>query len=156
MKEEHKQIIENLIQYVKTKDGKIFINDYVNFFGDKSPKIRAVITNLLLNDLLLLRKSGSYFHLTKEGWNFKSFNAILEDEQQQRRQNELQYDNLHFQNKSKYWPHIIALIALAISFIALIIDNNGNDESIEKTKKLELRIRALEAKIDSLKMYKSS
>lgn len=76
MKEEHKEIIENIIlEFKKDSNGKMYIDNFVRIFEDNN--LRVMISKLLIDDFEVVEKvNNQYLRLTKKGWEFTSFKEI--------------------------------------------------------------------------------
>lgn len=76
MKEEHKKVIENILfEFKKDSNGRMYTDNFARIIEDHN--LRLLISRLIINDLGLVEKVNNQFlMLTKNGWDFTSFNDI--------------------------------------------------------------------------------
>ena len=144
MTNEQKKKAEDIINFIKKNNNKVFKNTLLNNF-DFDPIERVFIFRTLKDELNLLRIDGELYSLTKNGFSFISFAEIekqelinVEKEQIEFEKSKIDLKLNKWLLKTKWLPHIIAVISFL--FTVYIYFDSKND-----SKKLEERITNLES-----------
>ena len=146
MNNEQKKKAEDIINFIKENNNKVFKNTLLNSF-DFDPIDRVFILRTLKEELNLIRIDGELYSLTKNGFSFVSFAEIEKQEQLKSEKDKIEFEKTKVDLKLNKWllktkwlPHIITIISLL--FAVYVYFDSKND-----SKKLEERIEKLESKI---------
>ena len=150
MKEEHKRLIESIIQKLKEADGYLHSQQFVLLFN-LDHKLRASITRIMIKDLNLLENVGTHgYRITKDGWNFTSFQELENSEYKLAEKEIIERENLIISTnlnkwflKTKWLPLLLSLVAIVASTYLSIQDKN-------KQEKLEIQINKNKKTIEIL------
>ena len=151
MKQEHKNIIEEIVrEFQEQENGMFYINDYVKLFTDTNQ--RVTITRLLINDLELIDRVGSHsYRLNKNGWEFKSFGELDMLDEKRREKEQAELTNVITSTNLNRWFLKTKWLPLLLSFAAIVVSIYLNYQSTEKQKDMELQVRDMEKSIDTLR-----
>ena len=146
MNNEQKKKAEDIINFIKENNNKVFKNTLLNSF-DFDPIDRVFILRTLKEELNLIRIDGELYSLTKNGFSFVSFAEIEKQEQLKSEKDKIEFEKTKVDLKLNKWllktkwlPHFIAFISFI--FAVYVYFDSKND-----SKKLEERIEKLESKI---------
>ena len=146
MNNEQKKKAEDIINFIKGNNNKVFKNTLLNSF-DFDPIDRVFILRTLKEELNLIRIDGELYSLTKNGFSFVSFAEIEKQEQLKSEKDKIEFEKTKVDLKLNKWllktkwlPHFIAFISFL--FAVYVYFDSKND-----SKKLEERIEKLESKI---------
>ena len=146
MNNEQKKKAEDIINFIKGNNNKVFKNTLLNSF-DFDPIDRVFILRTLKEELNLIRIDGELYSLTKNGFSFVSFAEIEKQEQLKSEKDKIEFEKTKVDLKLNKWllktkwlPHFIAFISFI--FAVYVYFDSKND-----SKKLEERIEKLESKI---------
>ena len=150
MNNEQKKKAEDIINFIKGNNNKVFKNTLLNSF-DFDPIDRVFILRTLKEELNLIRIDGELYSLTKNGFSFVSFAEIEKQEQLKSEKDKIEFEKTKVDLKLNKWllktkwlPHFIAFISFI--FAVYVYFDSKND-----SKKLEERIENLESTITTLK-----
>ena len=146
MNNEQKKKAEDIINFIKENNNKVFKNTLLNSF-DFDPIDRVFILRTLKEELNLIRIDGELYSLTKNGFSFVSFAEIEKQEQLKSEKDKIEFEKTKVDLKLNKWllktkwlPHFIAVISFAFT---VYIYFDSKDDS----KKLEERIEKIESTI---------
>ena len=146
MNNEQKKKAEDIINFIKGNNNKVFKNTLLNSF-DFDPIDRVFILRTLKEELNLIRIDGELYSLTKNGFSFVSFAEIEKQEQLKSEKDKIEFEKTKVDLKLNKWllktkwlPHFIAFISFIFAVYVYFDSKNGS-------KKLEERIEKLESKI---------
>ena len=146
MNNEQKKKAEDIINFIKENNNKVFKNTLLNSFDFDSID-RVFILRTLKEELNLIRIDGELYSLTKNGFSFVSFAEIEKQEQLKSEKDKIEFEKTKVDLKLNKWllktkwlPHFIAFISFI--FAVYVYFDSKND-----SKKLEERIEKLESKI---------
>ena len=150
MNNEQKKKAEDIINFIKENNNKVFKNTLLNSF-DFDPIDRVFILRTLKEELNLIRIDGELYSLTKNGFSFVSFAEIEKQEQLKSEKDKIEFEKTKVDLKLNKWllktkwlPHFIAFISFIFAVYVYFDAKNGS-------KKLEERIENLESTITTLK-----
>ena len=150
MNNEQKKKAEDIINFIKENNNKVFKNTLLNSF-DFDPIDRVFILRTLKEELNLIRIDGELYSLTKNGFSFVSFAEIEKQEQLKSEKDKIEFEKTKVDLKLNKWllktkwlPHFIAFISFI--FAVYVYFDSKND-----SKKLEERIEEIESTILNLK-----
>ena len=150
MNNEQKKKAEDIINFIKENNNKVFKNTLLNSF-DFDTIDRVFILRTLKEELNLIRIDGELYSLTKNGFSFVSFAEIEKQEQLKSEKDKIEFEKTKVDLKLNKWllktkwlPHFIAFISFI--FAVYVYFDSKND-----SKKLEERIENLESTITTLK-----
>ena len=150
MNNEQKKKAEDIINFIKENNNKVFKNTLLNSF-DFDPIDRVFILRTLKEELNLIRIDGELYSLTKNGFSFVSFAEIEKQEQLKSEKDKIEFEKTKVDLKLNKWllktkwlPHFIAFISFIFAVYVYFDPKNGS-------KKLEERIENLESTITTLK-----
>ena len=150
MNNEQKKKAEDIINFIKENNNKVFKNTLLNRF-DFDPIDRVFILRTLKEELNLIRIDGELYSLTKNGFSFVSFAEIEKQEQLKSEKDKIEFEKTKVDLKLNKWllktkwlPHFIAFISFIFAVYVCFDSKNGS-------KKLEERIENLESTITTLK-----
>ena len=146
MNNEQKKKAEDIINFIKENNNKVFKNTLLNSF-DFDPIDRVFILRTLKEELNLIRIDGELYSLTKNGFSFVSFAEIEKQEQLKSEKDKIEFEKTKVDLKLNKWllktkwlPHFIAFISFI--FAVYVYFDSKND-----SKKLEERIEKIESTI---------
>ena len=146
MNNEQKKKAEDIINFIKENNNKVFKNTLLNSF-DFDPIDRVFILRTLKEELNLIRIDGELYSLTKNGFSFVSFAEIEKQEQLKSEKDKIEFEKTKVDLKLNKWllktkwlPHFIAFISFI--FAVYVYFESKND-----SKKLEERIEKIESTI---------
>ena len=146
MNNEQKKKAEDIINFIKGNNNKVFKNTLLNSF-DFDPIDRVFILRTLKEELNLIRIDGELYSLTKNGFSFVSFAEIEKQEQLKSEKDKIEFEKTKVDLKLNKWllktkwlPHFIAFISFI--FAVYVYFDSKND-----SKKLEERIEKIESTI---------
>ena len=146
MNNEQKKKAEDIINFIKDNNNKVFKNTLLNSF-DFDPIDRVFILRTLKEELNLIRIDGELYSLTKNGFSFVSFAEIEKQEQLKSEKDKIEFEKTKVDLKLNKWllktkwlPHFIAFISFI--FAVYVYFDSKND-----SKKLEERIEKIESTI---------
>ena len=146
MNNEQKKKAEDIINFIKENNNKVFKNTLLNSF-DFDPIDRVFILRTLNEELNLIRIDGELYSLTKNGFSFVSFAEIEKQEQLKSEKDKIEFEKTKVDLKLNKWllktkwlPHFIAFISFI--FAVYVYFDSKND-----SKKLEERIEKIESTI---------
>ena len=146
MNNEQKKKAEDIINFIKENNNKVFKNTLLNSF-DFDPIDRVFILRTLKEELNLIRIDGELYSLTKNGFSFVSFAEIEKQEQLKAEKDKIEFEKTKVDLKLNKWllktkwlPHFIAFISFI--FAVYVYFDSKND-----SKKLEERIEKIESTI---------
>ena len=146
MNNEQKKKAEDIINFIKENNNKVFKNTLLNSF-DFDPIDRVFILRTLKEELNLIRIDGELYSLTKNGFSFVSFAGIEKQEQLKSEKDKIEFEKTKVDLKLNKWllktkwlPHFIAFISFI--FAVYVYFDSKND-----SKKLEERIEKIESTI---------
>ena len=146
MNNEQKKKAEDIINFIKENNNKVFKNTLLNSF-DFDPIDRVFILRTLKEELNLIRIDGELYSLTKNGFSFVSFAEIEKQEQLKSEKDKIEFEKTKVDLKLNKWllktkwlPHFIAFIYFI--FAVYVYFDSKND-----SKKLEERIEKIESTI---------
>ena len=146
MNNEQKKKAEDIINFIKESNNKVFKNTLLNSF-DFDPIDRVFILRTLKEELNLIRIDGELYSLTKNGFSFVSFAEIEKQEQLKSEKDKIEFEKTKVDLKLNKWllktkwlPHFIAFISFI--FAVYVYFDSKND-----SKKLEERIEKIESTI---------
>ena len=146
MNNEQKKKAEDIINFIKENNNKVFKNTLLNSF-DFDPIDRVFILRTLKEELNLIRIDGELYSLTKNGFSFVSFAEIEKQEQLKSEKDKIEFEKTKVDLKLNKWllktkwlPHFIAFISFI--FAVYVYFDSKND-----SKKLEERIENIESTI---------
>jgi hypothetical protein len=151
MKEEHKRLIELIIVKFKEANGYIHSQPFVLLFNDDH-KLRASITRIMMKDLNLLENVGTHaYRITKDGWNFTSFQDLENSELKKSEKENIERENLIINTSLNKWFLKTKWLPLLLSLAAIIASVYFNIQDKDKQKELETKIIENEKTIDTLR-----
>ena len=143
MNNEQKKKAEDIINFIKENNNKVFKNTLLNSF-DFDPIDRVFILRTLKEELNLIRIDGELYSLTKNGFSFVSFAEIEKQEQLKSEKDKIEFEKTKVDLKLNKWllktkwlPHFIAFISFI--FVVYVYFDAKKD-----SKKLEERIEKIE------------
>ena len=146
MNNEQKKKAEDIINFIKENNNKVFKNTLLNSFVF-DPIDRVFILRTLKEELNLIRIDGELYSLTKNGFSFVSFAEIEKQEQLKSEKDKIEFEKTKVDLKLNKWllktkwlPHFIAFISFI--FAVYVYFDSKND-----SKKLEERIEKIESTI---------
>ena len=146
MNNEQKKKAEDIINFIKGNNNKVFKNTLLNSF-DFDPIDRVFILRTLKEELNLIRIDGELYSLTKNGFSFVSFAEIEKQEQLKSEKDKIEFEKTKVDLKLNKWllktkwlPHFIDLIYFIFAVYAYFDSKNDS-------KKLEERIEKIESTI---------
>ena len=146
MNNQQKKKAEDIINFIKENNNKVFKNTLLNSF-DFDPIDRVFILRTLKEELNLIRIDGELYSLTKNGFSFVSFAEIEKQEQLKSEKDKIEFEKTKVDLKLNKWllktkwlPHFIAFISFI--FAVYVYFESKND-----SKKLEERIEKIESTI---------
>ena len=146
MNNEQKKKAEDIINFIKENNNKVFKNTLLNSF-DFDPIDRVFILRTLKEELNLIRIDGELYSFTKNGFSFVSFAEIEKQEQLKSEKDKIEFEKTKVDLKLNKWllktkwlPHFIAFISFI--FAVYVYFDSKND-----SKKLEERIEKIESTI---------
>ena len=146
MNNEQKKKAEDIINFIKGNNNKVFKNTLLNSF-DFDPIDRVFILRTLKEELNLIRIDGELYSLTKNGFSFVSFAEIEKQEQLKSEKDKIEFEKTKVDLKLNKWllktkwlPHFIAFISFI--FAVYVYFDSKND-----SKKLEEQIEKIESTI---------
>ena len=117
MNNEQKKKAEDIINFIKGNNNKVFKNTLLNSF-DFDPIDRVFILRTLKEELNLIRIDGELYSLTKNGFSFVSFAEIEKQEQLKSEKDKIEFEKTKVDLKLNKWllktkwlPHFIAFIS---------------------------------------------
>ena len=126
MNNEQKKKAEDIINFIKENNNKVFKNTLLNSF-DFDPIDRVFILRTLKEELNLIRIDGELYSLTKNGFSFVSFAEIEKQEQLKSEKDKIEFEKTKVDLKLNKWllktkwlPHFIAFISFIFATIFLI------------------------------------
>ena len=144
MNNEQKKKAEDIINFIKENNNKVFKNTLLNSFVF-DPIDRVFILRTLKEELNLIRIDGELYSLTKNGFSFVSFAEIEKQEQLKSEKDKIEFEKTKVDLKLNKWllktkwlPHFIAFISFI--FAVYVYFDSKND-----SKKLEERIEKIES-----------
>jgi predicted methyltransferase len=150
MTNEQKKIAENIINFIKENNNKVFKNTLLNNF-DFDPIDRVFILRTLIEELDLIRVDSELYSLTKNGFSFVSFDEIENKEKLSAENEKIEFEKSKIDLKLNKWllktkwlPHFIAFISFVFAVYVYL-------DSKTDSKKLEQRIEVLETIIKDQK-----
>ena len=146
MNNEQKKKAEDIINFIKENNNKVFKNTLLNSF-DFDTIDGVFILRTLKEELNLIRIDGELYSLTKNGFSFVSFAEIEKQEQLKSEKDKIEFEKTKVDLKLNKWllktkwlPHFIAFISFI--FAVYVYFDSKND-----SKKLEERIEKIESTI---------
>ena len=122
MNNEQKKKAEDIINFIKGNNNKVFKNTLLNSF-DFDPIDRVFILRTLKEELNLIRIDGELYSLTKNGFSFVSFAEIEKQEQLKSEKDKIEFEKTKVDLKLNKWllktkwlPHFIAFISFIFAF----------------------------------------
>ena len=91
MNNEQKKKAEDIINFIKENNNKVFKNTLLNSF-DFDPIDRVFILRTLKEELNLIRIDGELYSLTKNGFSFVSFTEIEKQEQLKSEKDKIEFE----------------------------------------------------------------
>lgn len=148
---DQKKKAEDIINFIKENDNKVFKNTLLNTF-DFNPIDRVFILRTLIEELNLIRIDGELYALTKNGFSFISFAEIDNKEILNTEKERIEFEKSKIDLKLNKWllktkwlPHFIAFISFLFAVYVYLDSKN-------ESKRLEVRME----KIESVMPYKKS
>ena len=131
MNNEQKKKAEDIINFIKENNNKVFKNTLLNSF-DFDPIDRVFILRTLKEELNLIRIDGELYSLTKNGFSFVSFAEIEKQEQLKSEKDKIEFEKTKVDLKLNKWllktkwlPHFIAFISFI--FAVYVYFDSKND-----------------------------
>lgn len=150
MTNEQKKKAEEIINFIKENNNKVFKNTLLSNF-DFDPIDRVFILRTLKEELDFIRIDGELYSLTKNGFSFVSFAEIENKEILNAEKEKIEFEKSKIDLKLNKWllktkwlPHFIAFISFV--FAVYVYFDSNNDLKI-----LEERIENLESIISNQK-----
>ena len=131
MNNEQKKKAEDIINFIKGNNNKVFKNTLLNSF-DFDPIDRVFILRTLKEELNLIRIDGELYSLTKNGFSFVSFAEIEKQEQLKSEKDKIEFEKTKVDLKLNKWllktkwlPHFIAFISFIFA-VYVYFDSQKN------------------------------
>jgi len=141
------KIAEKIILHIKKDNSSINKSDIWKIASDEDSQDVMSAIDALVEDYGLLRKSDPLYKLTKGGANFISFENIFDEKKQGEEKEAIDFEKAKIDLilnkwllKTRWLPHMIAAVSVAISLYVLFAPDN-------KYIELERRIKVLEKQI---------
>lgn len=161
---ENKNLIEEIILFIKNKNGTISVREFNSFFEpDESIKDdfksknrdRLMINRLLIDDFGYLNRIGNHtFRLTETGWKFKSYKNIEEKENRKNKKEIFDFKVSKFKYHTFWYFFIIAIIGFGFSIFNFINSLSPSENTIkqeERIVKMESELKKLQISISNQK-----
>ncbi|WP_298141657.1 hypothetical protein [Flavobacterium sp.] len=153
MKEEDKKLAEEIILNFKSHEsGIVNAMTFSGMFEKRSDK-RLLIIKTLIDDYHFIDRVGTHaYRLTKEGWEFTSFNELEKIELEKNNREKIEIENIQSNTKLNRWLYKTKWLPLLLSFLALLLSIYFNYQDKNKQEELQLKIENNEKSIDTLKI----
>ena len=146
MNNEQKKKAEDIINFIKENNNKVFKNTLLNSFVF-DPIDRVFILRTLKEELNLIRIDGELYSLTKNGFSFVSFAEIEKQEQLKSEKDKIEFEKTKVDLKLNKWLLKTKWLPNFIAFIYFIFAVYVYFDSKNDSKKLEERIEKIESTI---------